>query len=88
MCSIRAGGKVKTKKLRNPEMLSYSTTPPDGYLLNFTCVEKHYIYEMPSEFIFDHNYVTVKWLVIWIEKGLEDKTSRYKQLLICVENLQ
>ena len=58
MCSIRAGGKVKTKKLRNPEMLSYSTTPPDGYLLNFTCVEKHYIYEMPSEFIFDHNYVT------------------------------
>lgn len=55
MSYIKTEEKVKMKKLRSTEMLSYSTTPPDGYLLNFTCVEKHYMYEMPSELIFDHN---------------------------------
>lgn len=42
---------------------------------------------MPSEFIFDHNCVKIKRVVIWIEKGLKENTYIYKQLLICAENL-
>ena len=40
-------------------MLSYGTTPPNGFLLNFTWAEKYNIYYMPFEFIFDHKYLII-----------------------------
>lgn len=92
----KTGENVKRIKFRNVsfKMLSwqYNST-------QWISVEFHlgwgiqYILHATFEFMFgsqtfDHNFVKIKWLVIWIEKGCWKKISGYKQVLINVENLE